>query len=266
MYLVTCNPTLENPDHIQNSFSLPLLCKSSATFCSYTLCRVLSPFRGLSVTPWTAALHLPCPSLSPRICSDSRPFSQWWHPTISTSVVPFSSCPQSFLASSGLSQRVSSLHQVAQVLELQHQSFQWIFGVDFLYDWLVWSSCCSRDFQESFPAPQFESISSLALSFLYGATLTSIHEYMTIGKTIALTIWIFVGKVMSLLSNILSRFVITVLPRSKCLLISWLQSLSALIFGAQENEIWHCFHIFPIYMSWSDRTGCHDLCFLNIEF
>ena len=190
----------------------------------------------LSVTPWTAALQLPCPSLSPRICSDSCPFSQWWHPTISTSVIPFSSCPQSFLASSGLSQRVSSLHQVAQVLELQHQSFQWIFGVYFLYDWLVWSSCYSRDSQESFPAPRFESLSSLALSFLYGATLTSIHEYMTIGKTIALTIWIFVGNVMSLLSNILSRFVITILPRSKCLLISWLQSLSALILEPKKMK------------------------------
>ena len=55
------------------------------------------------------------------------------------------------------------------------------------------------------------------------------HLYMTIGKTIALTIWTFVGKVMSLLSNMLSRFVIAFLPRSKHLLISWLQSLSAVI-------------------------------------
>ena len=80
-----------------------------------------------------------------------------------------------------LIQLVSSLHQVDNVLELQlqHQSFQWIFRVDFLYDLkiLVWSPCCPRDSQESSPAPQFESINSLELSFLCGPTLTSIHDY-----------------------------------------------------------------------------------------
>ena len=64
------------------------------------------------------------------------------------------------------------------------------------------------------------------LSFLYGPTLTSIHDYW---KNLALTRWTFVGKVMSLLFNMLSRFVIAFLPRSKCLLISWLQSPSAVI-------------------------------------
>ena len=75
----------------------------------------------------------------------------------------------------GLFQWVSSLHQVAKVLELQlqHQSFQWIFRVDFLYDWLVWSPCSPRDSQESSPAPQFECINSSVLSLLYGPTLTS---------------------------------------------------------------------------------------------
>ena len=63
------------------------------------------------------------------------------------------------------------------------------------------------------------------------------HMYVTTGKTIALTVWTFVGKVMSLLFNTLSRFVIAFLPRSKCLLISWLQSLSSVIFGVQENKI-----------------------------
>ena len=65
---------------------------------------------------------------------------------------------------------------------------------------------------------------------------------MTTGKTIALTRWTFVGKVMSLLLNTLSRLVTTFLSRSKHLLISWLQSPSLLIFGAQENKVWHCFH------------------------
>ena len=73
------------------------------------------------------------------------------------------------------------------------------------------------------------------------------HPYMTTGKTIALSRQTFVGKVMSLLFNMLSRLVITFLPRSKSLLISCLQSPSAVIFGAQENKVCHCFHCFPIY-------------------
>ena len=77
----------------------------------------------------------------------------------------------------GLFKWVSSSHQVAKVLELQHQSFQWIFRTDFLQDRLVWSPCCARDFQESSPAPQFKDINSLALSFFYGPTLTSIYDY-----------------------------------------------------------------------------------------
>ena len=68
----------------------------------------------------------------------------------------------------GLFKWVSSLHQVAKVLEfkLQHQSFQWIFRTDFLWDGLVGSPCCPRDTQESSPTPQFKGISSLVLSFL----------------------------------------------------------------------------------------------------
>ena len=91
------------------------------------------------------------------------------------------------------------------------------------------------------------------------------HPYMTTGKTIALTRRTFAGKVMSLLLKMLSRLVITFLPRSKHLLISWLQSPSAVIFGAQKNKFWHCFHCFPIYFPWSDGTRCHDLLFLNVE-
>ena len=73
------------------------------------------------------------------------------------------------------------------------------------------------------------------------------RPYVTTGKTIALTKQAFVGKVMSLLLNILSRLVITFLPRSKCLLISWLQSPSAVILEPPQNRVCHCFHCFPIY-------------------
>ena len=91
------------------------------------------------------------------------------------------------------------------------------------------------------------------------------HPYMTTGKTIALTRQAFVSKVMSLLFNMLSRLVIAFFPRSKCLLISWLQSPSAVIFELKKI-VSHCLHCFPIYLPWSDGTGCHDLCFLNVGF
>ena len=74
------------------------------------------------------------------------------------------------------------------------------------------------------------------------------HPYMTTGKTIALTRRTFVNEIISLLFNMLSRLVITFLPRSKRLLISWLQSPSAVIFGAQKYKVCHCFHCFPIYL------------------
>ena len=91
------------------------------------------------------------------------------------------------------------------------------------------------------------------------------HPYMTTGKVIALTRWTFVGKVMSLLFNMLSTLVITFLPRSNCLLISWLQSPCAVILEPKKI-VCHCFHCFPIYLPWSDGTRCHDLSFLNVEF
>ena len=71
---------------------------------------------------------------------------------------------------------------------------------------------------------------------------------------------------MSLLFNMLPRLVITFLPRSKHLLISWLQSPSAVILEPPQNKVSHCFHCFPIYLPWSDGTGCHDPSFLNVEF
>ena len=99
---------------------------------------------------------------------------------------------------SGSFQWVSFSHQVAKILklQLQHQSFQRIFRTDFLYDWLVWSPCIPRDSQGSSPAPQFKSINSSALGFLYGPSLTSIHDCWK-KKNVALTIQTCFGKVMS---------------------------------------------------------------------
>ena len=95
--------------------------------------------------------RLLCPSLFPRVCSNSCPLSQRRHPTISSSATAFSFGPQSFPASGSFP--VSWLFASVLELPLQQQSLQWIFRVEFLKDWLVWSPCSPRDSQESFPAP-----------------------------------------------------------------------------------------------------------------
>ena len=150
------------------------------------------------------------------------------------------------------------------LLQHQHQSFQWIFRVDFLWDWLGWSLCCPRHSQKSSLTPQFESINSLALSTVYCLTLTSVHDYW---KNHSLAIQTFVGKLMSLLFNMLSRFIIAFLPRGKCLLKSFMvQSPSTVILEPKKIKVCHCFYCFPIYLPWSDGTWCLDLSCLNVEF
>ena len=96
------------------------------------------------------------------------------HPLLSSSSPAFN-----ISQNQGLFTWVSSSHQVARVLEfqLQHQSFQWIIRIDFLWDWLVWSPCCPGYSQESAPTPQFKSIDSSVLSLLYGPMVTYIHDY-----------------------------------------------------------------------------------------
>ena len=122
--------------------------------------------------------RLPCSSPSARVCSTHVHWvadaTQPSHPLSSHFPPAFD-----FSQHQGLFQWISSLHQVARglKLQLQHQSFQWIFSVAFLQDWLVWSSSCPRDSQESSPAPQFKSIGCSALSLLYVPTFTSIHDY-----------------------------------------------------------------------------------------
>ena len=103
----------------------------------------------------------------------------------------------------------------------------------------------------------------LQCSFFFIVQLS--HPYMTTRKTIDLTRWTFVGKVMSLLFNMLSRLVIPFLPRSRHLLISWLQSPSAVILEP-KNKVSRCFHCLPLYLPRSDGTRCHDRLFLNVEF
>ena len=179
----------------------------------------------------------PYPSPTPRVHSNSCPLSQWCHPTISSSVVPFSSHLQSFLASGSF--------QMSQFLASGGQST--VVSAS--------ASVLPMNIQDLFP-----------LGWTAFFIVQLLHPYMTTGKTTALTIWTFVSKITSLLFNMLSRFVIAFLPSSKCLLISWFAVTGHSDFGVQEKKACHCFHCFPIYLSWSDGTGCHDLSFLNVEF
>ena len=132
--------------------------------------------------------------------------------------------------------------------------------IPFRMDWL--DLCAVQGTSKSVLQHQLSKASILWHSAFFIVQLS--HPYRTTGKTIAWTRWTFVDKVMSLVFNMLSRLVITFLPKSKCLLISWLQSPSAVILELQKI-LCHCFHCFPIYLPWSDGTRCHDLCFLNVE-
>ena len=120
----------------------------------------------------------PCPSPTPRVHSDSRPSSQWCHPAISSSVVPFPSCPQSLPASGSfpMSQLFACVGQSTGVSALASflpkKSQGWSPS-----EWTGGYPCSPRDSQESSPTPQFKSINSSALSFLHSPTLASIHDH-----------------------------------------------------------------------------------------
>ena len=169
-------------------------------------------------TPWTATGQASnCSSLSPGACSNSRPLIQWCHPTISSSVIPFTSCLQSFPASGSFpvswlftsGDRSIGVSASTSVLPMNIQKW-------FPLGWAGGCPCCPRDSQESSPTPQFKA-PILWHSAFFLVQLS--HPYMTTGKTIALTKQTFVGKVISLLFNMPSRLVITFLPRSKHLSI-----------------------------------------------
>ena len=208
-------------------------------------------------------VRLPCPSPSPRACSNSCPLSQWCHPTISSSVAPFSSCLQCFPRSGSF--------PMSQLFTPGGQSIGVLASASVppmnSQDWfpLGWTGLTLilrvQGTLKSLLQHHSSKASILQHSAFFIVQLS--HPYMTTGKTIALTRWTFVGKIMSLLFNMLSRLVITFLPRSKRLLISWLQSLSAVILEPPQNKVSHCF---PIYLPSSDGTGCHNLTFLNVEF
>ena len=203
----------------------------------------------------------PCPSQTPRVTqihvhwvSDAI---QPYHPLLSPS--PPASFPASgsfqmsqFFASGDQSIGVSAS---ASVLPMNIQ------------DWFPlrltgWISLQSKGLRSLL---QHHSSKAAILRCSAFSTVQLSHPYLTTGKIMTLTRRAFVGKVMSLLFNMLSRLVITFLSRSKRLLISRLWLPSAVILEPPQIKVCHCFHCFPIYLRWSDGTICHDLSFLNVE-
>ena len=175
----------------------------------------------------------PCPSPTPGVYSNSYPLSRWSDLTIPSSVVPFSSHLQSFLASGSfpISQFFASGGQSigvsasASVLPMNIQDW-------FPLGWTGLISLQSKGLSGVFSNTTVQKHQFFQHSAFFIVQLP--HPYMTTGKTIALTRCTFLGRVMSLLFNMLSRLVITFLLRSKHLLISWLQSPSAVIWEPRK--------------------------------
>ena len=167
-------------------------------------------------TPRTAVGQASLSITNSQVYSNSCPLSQWWHPNVSSSVIPSSSCLQSFPASGSfqMSQFFASggksigVSASASVLPMNIQDW-------FPLRWTGWISLPSKGLSES--SKHRSSKASILRHTAFFIVQLS-HPYMTTGKTIALTRWNFVRKVMSLLLNMLSRLVITFLPRSKHLL------------------------------------------------
>ena len=187
-------------------------------------------------------VRLPCPSPTIGACSNSCPSRQWWHLTVSSSAIPFSSCPQSstasgsfpmsqFFTSDGQSYGVSAL---ASVLWINIQDW---FPLDWLLDLLAVQGTLKVFSNTTVQKHQFFS-TQLSLE-------CNLHSYTTTGKTIALTRWPFIGKVMSPLFNMLSRLEIAFLPRRK------LWSPSAVILEARKIK--------SVSVSIVSPSICHEM-------
>ena len=197
--------------------------------------------------------RLPCPSPSPGVCSNSCSLSQWCHPTISYSVTPFS-CLQSFF----LSIRVFSDESVLRIRWPHYGRFS--FNINPSNEYLVLISFSIRWFDLLTVQGTLKSLlqHNSKATILQPSTFFLVrfsHLYMTAGKAITLNnIWTFVSKVMSLLFNMLSRFVIALLPKSKHLLVLWLQSLSAVILEPKKIKSVTVSTFSPICFPWSNKS------------
>ena len=216
----------------------------------------------LSHSLWSHGLQhtrLLCPTPTPRVFSDSCPLGQWCYPTISSSVVRFSSCLQSLPASGSwqMSQVFTSDGQItgasASVLSMNTQDW-------FPLGWTALISLLSKGLSRVFSNTtgqkhQFFStqLSLLSNSHTHTRLLEKKHNYDR---------WTLVGKVISLLFNQLSNS----LSSKEYASFNFMAAVTICSdFGAQENQVCHC-HCFPIYFPWRDGTGCYDLSFLNVEF
>ena len=202
----------------------------------------------------------PCPSLTSGVYSNSCPLSWWCHPTISSSVVPFSSCLHSSLASGSfpMSQFFASGGQsIGASTSVLPMNIQDWFPLG-LTGWISLQSNTLKSLLQ-----HYSSKASILWQLAFLMVQLS-HPYMTTGKTTALTRWTCFGKVMSLLLNMLSRLVIAFFQGASVFFHGYSHHLQW--FGAQENKVCHCFHCFPICLPLSDGTGCHDLSFLHVEF
>ena len=208
--------------------------------------------------------RLPCPSLSPKVCSNSCPRSRWCHPTISSSVAPFFSCPQSFPSPGSF--------PVSQFFTSGGQNIEVSASVSIL----------PMNIQDWFPLglTGLISLQSKGLSGILSNATVQKHQFFSSQPSLWSNshihtwllekpyLWLygpFVSKVMSLLLNTLSRFVSC--SSKKQASFNFMPAVTVCSdFGAQENKICHCFHFPSIYLPWSDVTRCPDLSFLNVEF
>ena len=191
----------------------------------------------------------PCPPPTPRVHPNSRPLSQWCHPAISSSVLPFSSRLQSLPA------WVFSNESTLPVTWPKYWAFSLSISpsnehpglIPFRMNWL--DLLAVQGTLKSLLQHHSSKASILQHSAFFTVQLS--HPYMTTGKTIALTRQTFVDKVMSLLFNMLSRLIITFLSRSKHLLISWLQSPSTVILEPPKRK--------PAIVSTVFPSICHEV-------
>ena len=199
--------------------------------------------------------RLPCPSLSPKICSNSRPLCPWCHPTISLCFLFL------FLPSIFPSIRIFPNEQALCITWPKYWSFS--FGISPSNEYLeliffriyFWSPCSPRDSQEFSPTPLFKSINSLALNLLCDTTLISIHDYWKNHSFdyMDLCQQSDVSAFPLLINNTMSRFVIAFLPRNKCL-ISFCNHCPQWFWSHQKENL-SLFPLFPLLfaMKWWDQ-------------
>ena len=225
-YLSICLCHLWFLSSLSYNFLCTVLLSPSVQFSHSLMSNSLQPHELQHARP-------PCPSPTPKIHLDSCPSSWWCHPAISSSV-----CPLLLLPPTPPSIRVFSNESTLRMRWPKYWSFSFSISlskehpglISFRVDWL--DLLAVQGTLKSLLQHHSSTPSILRRSAFFIVQLS--HPCMTNGKTIALTRWTFVGKVMSLLLNMLSRLVITFLPRSKRFLISWLQSPSAVILETQK--------------------------------